>query len=84
MTHLTIAQELRLAAQAIKDQSASGLDVMSRVDINLLVAAWLESEADTADEPTPYGEAGVRFVYDHGGLHPALALARVVNGRGAQ
>lgn len=77
---MTPAEEMRKAAQSIRDDSASGLDVMSRVDINRLVAAWLESEAESAEEPSPYGEAGQHFVYEAGEMHPSLALARAING----
>jgi hypothetical protein len=51
--------------------------------VALVVAEWLESEADDADREAAdsiYGAAGQDFVYAAGDPHPALKLARAING----
>ena len=86
---MTPSEEMRSAAKAIRETAKSdirswrlGLSRMfDQVNANM-VADWLEQEAQIAEEPTPYGDAGQSFVYDEGDKHPALLLARAINSIG--
>jgi len=84
MSELSPSEELRKAAKAIRDDSASGLDVMSRVDVNLLVADLLDQEAEGWED---HSETEQWFVAAPNGDDPTTAspvwlLARTINAKG--
>jgi hypothetical protein len=86
MSELSPSEELRKAAKAIRDDSASGLDVMSRVDVNRLVAEWLDQEAEGWEV---HSETEQWFVAAPNGddpttASPAWLLARTINWKDGQ